>query len=426
MEAAVIMLGLFFVLVVMRVPMGVSIGLSSIVGLLVAGLPLSMLGQASFEALFSFSIVAIPFFILAGNLMTEGGISKNLVDLAYMLVGNITGGLAMVVVVASAFFAALSGSSTATTIAIGGMMTPELVKKGYDKDYALAISAAGGVIGPIIPPSVAFILYGVATNTSISDLFLGGIFPGILMMFALMIAVFITAKMHGYKGVPVERSFKAIVKTIFEAKWAIMVPIIILGGIYSGAFTPTEAGAVACVYALLVSAFIQKTLTVKKFFASLADSCMLSASVLFLIGSATVFGRVLVMAQIPQMVANLIISISSNRLIAMLLINVLLLICGCIMDASAAILIMSPILLPVATHFGYSPVHFGIILCANLTIGAITPPVGCCLFAASVMGERPLEKIAYKALPFLLALCVVLLLTICFPVLSTGLAEIIG
>lgn len=415
------MLLVFFVLIIVRMPMGIALGVSSILGVILSGLSLSVVAQSAFNALYSFSILAIPFFIFAGNIMSEGGISKRLVDLAHLLVAKITGGLAMVVVLASAFFAALSGSSTATTVAIGGMMTPEMEKKGYDKDYSLAVAAAGGVIGPIIPPSVGFILYGVATSTSIADLFLGGVIPGILMLIFLMATVYITAKKKGYKGEKINRTAKEKWQIVWKSKWAILVPVIILGGIYSGLFTPTEAGAVACLYALIVAAFIEKRLTWKGLLHALIDSCVLSAAVLFLVGTATVFGRVMVIARIPQELSALILSISENPVIVMMLINVFLLIVGCIMDASASILILSPILLPVALTCGYSALEFGIILVANLTIGAITPPVGCCLFAASVMGKRPLEKIAYEALPFLLALILVLVLLIIFPQLCSWL-----
>lgn len=425
MQGAVVMLILFLLLVILRVPMAVSIGLSSLVGLIMSNIPLSMLGQTSFESLYSFSTVAIPFFIFAGSLMSEGGISRKLVDLAQIMVGRLVGGLGMVMVVACAFFAALSGSSTATTVAIGGMLTPEMERNGYDKDYALALAAAGGVLGPIIPPSIGFVLYGVITNTSVSDLFLAGLLPGIVMMLCLLTSVYLTAKKRGYTSDMTQRPKDSFAKTLWSAKWAILVPVIILGGIYGGVFTPTEAGAVACVYALVICIF-EKRMSPRKLLETLADSAIMTASTLFIIGSATAFGRVLVLAQIPQMISRMIISISNNGFVAMLLINLLLLITGCLMDAVVAILILSPILLPVAEFFGYTALHFGVILIANITIGAITPPIGCCLFASSIMGNRPIEKIAKAALPFLIALLISLTIITCVPWLSEGPVELMN
>lgn len=413
------MLGIFACLVLIKVPMAVALALSAAAGILLFDLvPIAMLGQIAFEGLYSYTIIAIPFFIFAGLLMSRGGISENLVKLAYVIVGRITGGLAMVVVLASAFFAAISGSSTATTVAIGGMMWPQMVEKGYSKYYSLAIAAAGGVIGPIIPPSVGFILYGVATGTSIADLFLGGIFPGLLMVVFLMITVFITSKKNGYQGSTEPVKIESALKAAWDAKWGILVPLIILGGIYGGIFTPTEAGAVACVYAIFISMVVEKTLDFKGLLSVMSEACTSSAAVLLLVGTAIMFGRVLTVAQIPQQLTQAIMGFSSGPWVTILLINLLLLLVGCFMEASAAILILAPLLLPVAAHFGFDAVHFGVILVTNITIGAITPPVGCCLFAASVIGEAPLEKIAKAAVPFLAAHMLVLILVIMFPGIS--------
>jgi len=423
---ATIMLCVFFILIAIKIPMAVAIGISCLVAIFgLDAAPLIMLGQQAFEGLWSFPIVAIPFYILAGNLMSRGGISQALFDFAYSFVGRITGGLAMVVVLASAFFAALSGSSTATTVAIGGMALPKMLEKGYGKDYALAIAAAGGVLGPIIPPSVGFVLYGVATETSVADLFLGGIVPGVVCAILLMIMVFFTAKKRGYKGTDERFSWKQVGKTFWVAKYAILVPVIILGGIYGGIFTPTEAGAVACVYSILVSMFVQRTVNFKELIETLAESCLTTAAVMFLVGTATTFGRILTMAQVPQQLAAFITEVAGSRFMALLMINIFLLIVGCIMDSACAILILSPMLLPVVKGFGVTGLHFGLIVCLNLTIGAITPPVGCCLFAASVMGQYPLEKIAKAALPFLFALIVGLMLVTYIPALTEFLPAVL-
>jgi len=427
-QIALIMLSIFGVLVLIRVPMGIALGLSSIVGvILLPALGLSMVGQTAFTAVQSYVLIAIPLYIFAGKVMSEGGIAKKLVDLAGVFVKHIAGGLAMVEVVACAFFAAISGSSTATTVAIGSIMTPGLEEKGYDKSFVLAVAAAGGVIGPIIPPSIGMILYAVVTGASVADLFLGGVLPGILMMLFLLPVIYVIAKKRGYKGEIGEAvSISSFGKAIWNAKWALLTPVIIMGGIYGGIFTPTEAGAVVSVYAVLISTLIEKRLTFIRIGGLFKESCLMSTKILFLVGIATIFGRVMTMGQIPQMLAKSITLVSSNKFIAMLLINIFLLFVGCIMEGSAAVLILSPILLPVAEYFGYSTVHFGVILVTNLAIGAITPPIGCCLFAASAMGNEKIDKISKEALPFLAAYIGVLLVEIYFEPIVMALPRFFG
>ena len=424
MAGLVMLLVFFAVILFLKIPMAIGLLVSSIVGMLFFDITdLVYVGKAAFESLYSFTTIAIPLYIFAGVLMSRGGIAKQLCDFCYAIVSKITGGLAMVTMLASAIFAAISGSSTATTVAIGGMMYPEMVKKGSDEDFSLAVAAAGGVVGPIIPPSIGFILYGVCTGTSISDLFLGGVVPGLCMtLFMCIVAYFICKKKH-YKGESLPGG-KGVLKTAWEAKWALLVPVIILGGIYSGMFTPTEAGAVVCVYAIFVSMFILRTVTLKELFQIFADSTISSAAILILVATATIFGRVLTLAQVPQTLTQFITGLGANKITVMLLINLFLLIVGCVMEASAAIMILSPLLLPVAASFGFSALQFGVILVANLTIGAITPPVGCCLFAASVIGERPVEKIARSAVPFLIALLIVLTLVCIFPWMSEWLPSV--
>lgn len=422
---AIIVLGLFLLLVIVGVPMAIALMTASVAGCLYIQTPMISLGQAAFESLFSYTTSAIPFYIFAGVLMTRGGISKRLVDLAQVFVKRITGGLGMVSVLACTFFAAISGSSTATTAAIGSMMVPQMEEHGYDKNYALAIVASGGVVGPIIPPSIAFVLYGVSTSTSVSDLFLGGIIPGIIMSIAMLLVVYATSKVKGYTGIQGEKNTIADVgRAIWNAKWAILVPVIILGGIYGGIFTPTEAGAVACVYALLVSLFVEKSLKPIQIFDVLAEAAISSCVILMLVASATMFGKVLTLGQIPQIMTSYIMSISSSALIAMILINVLLFVVGCVMDATPAILILSPLLLPIAKAFGFSALHFGVIMVVNLCIGSITPPVGCCLFAASIVGNTKIEKIVRPVLPFLISLVISLIVIILVPELSTWLPSL--
>lgn len=426
MEGIVMLLVFFAVILFLRIPMAIALLVSAIIGMVGFGITdIVYVGKAAFESLYSFTTIAIPLYIFAGVLMSRGGIAKQLCDFCYTLVAKITGGLAMVTLFASAIFAAISGSSTATTVAIGGMMYPEMVKKGYDEDFSLAIAAAGGVVGPIIPPSVGFILYGVCTGTSISDLFLGGVIPGLLMTVFMCVVAYFICKKKGYQGeTPAVK--QSVLRAAWNAKWGLLVPVIILGGIYSGLFTPTEAGAVVCVYAIICSMFILKTVTPRELLHILADSTVSASAILILVATATIFGRVLTLAQVPQMLTEFIIGLGANKFTIMLAINVFLLIVGCVMEASAAIMILSPLLLPVAASFGFSALQFGVILVSNLTIGAITPPVGCCLFASSVVGQRPVERIAKAALPFLGALLVVLAMVCVFPWMSEWLPRLLG
>ena len=424
---SVILLVSFFALIVVGLPMGVALGTSTIIGLLATNFsPLVMVGKTAFDGVYSYSLLALPFYIFAGYIMSSGGIAEKLIKLAHSFVAKITGGLAMVTVMACAFFAAISGSSTATTAAIGAMMVPDMEKAGYDKNYSLAVAAAGGVIGPIIPPSISFVLYGVATETSVGDLFIAGIVPGILLAIALMIVVYFTCKKAGMKGSETEkRGLRGIAKAVWEAKWAVLLPIIILGGIYGGFCTPTEAGAVASVYAIVVSMFITRTLTVRGLIDALIESTLTSGVILFMVSTATIFGRILTLAQTPQQLASAIIGIAGSKFVALLLINVLLLIVGCLMEASAAIIILSPLLLPVVASFGISPIQFGVILVLNMCIGAITPPVGCCLYTACTIGNVGMEKIVPKVIPFFLAELAVLALVCVIPGLSTGLVSLL-
>lgn len=423
----VLILGLFFLLVILKVPVAFSLILSSVISCQLLDLaPLTAIASAAMNSLFSYPLLAVPFYIFAGSVMTRGGISKKLCNWIGTIFNRFTGGQGMVTVVASAFFAALSGSASATTASIGSMMVPEMEEQGYRKPYALAIAAAGGVIGPVIPPSVMFVLYGVACETSIGSLFLAGVIPGIMMALFLCFAVYLTAKKEGLGGVKQPFSLSTFFKKMWAAKWAILVPVIILGGIYTGIFTPTEAGAVACIYAVIIALFVDHTLDLKGVLHCASESAVTSATILILIAAAGVFGKVMTLAQVPQQLSNGILSVATNRFTALLLVNILLLIVGCIMDGGAAIVILAPLLLPVVQTFGVDPIMFGIIISLNLSIGAITPPVGSCLFVATVIGETPMEKIAREIIPFLLAELAVLLLINVVPWFTMGLVGIAG
>ena len=422
-----LILGLFFFFVIIKVPVAFALVLSSIISCFLLDLaPMTTVAAAAMNSLFSYPLLAIPFYIFAGSVMTKGGISRKLCRWIDTVFGRFTGGQGMVTIVTSAFFAALSGSASATCASIGSMMVPEMEEQGYRKPQALAIAAAGGVIGPVIPPSNMFVLYGVACSVGVGELFLAGIIPGVLMALFLCIAVYMAARVEGIQARGGRFQISAFLRALYSAKWAILVPVIILGGIYSGIFTPTEAGAVACVYAAVVGLFIERTMDLKSLLACASESAVTSATIFILLAAAGIFGKIMTLAQVPQQLSSAILAISTNKFVALLLINVLLLLVGCVMDGGAALVILAPLLLPVATAVGINPIQFGIIMCLNLSIGAITPPVGTCLFVASVMGDTPLEKIAKEVVPFLAAELLVLLVVNVFEPASLALVSLLG
>ncbi len=422
-----LILGLFFFFVIIKVPVAFALVLSSIISCFLLDLaPMTTVAAAAMNSLFSYPLLAIPFYIFAGSVMTKGGISRKLCRWIDTVFGRFTGGQGMVTIVTSAFFAALSGSASATCASIGSMMVPEMEEQGYRKPQALAIAAAGGVIGPVIPPSNMFVLYGVACSVGVGELFLAGIIPGVLMAMFLCIAVYMAARVEGIQARGGRFQISAFLRALYSAKWAVLVPVIILGGIYSGIFTPTEAGAVACVYAAVVGLLIERTMDLKSLLACASESAVTSATIFILLAAAGIFGKIMTLAQVPQQLSSAILAISTNKFVALFLINVLLLLVGCVMDGGAALVILAPLLLPVTTAVGIHPIQFGIIMCLNLSIGAITPPVGTCLFVASVMGDTPLEKIAKEVVPFLAAELLVLLVVNVFEPASLALVSLLG
>ena len=426
MNAIVFILVAFFVLLLLNVPICVSIGLScAAYTILYGGLNSSFIAASMFTSCDSFPLMAVPFFILAGALMEGGGLSKRLVDLGDSLVGHFTGGFAIVTVVCCAFFGAISGSAPATVAAIGSIMVPTMVERGYDKDFSLGLIAASGCLGILIPPSIPMVVYGVSTNTSIGGLFLGGFGPGILTAILLIIVAIFISRKRGYKGNGRKFSLKHVGEAFVPAIWAILVPVIILGGIYGGIFTPTEAAAVAVIYGFFAGKFIYKELTWKKFVDAVTNSCTTVGSVLIIVGTATTLGRVFTVEKLPSILSEMIGTISSEFVI-LLIINGLLLIVGCLMETSAAIMILAPILLPLVVPFGVNPIHFGLIMVLNLAIGMITPPVGCNLFVAAGLAKLDFVKIDRAVVPFLIAMAIGLILVTYVPQITLALPQILG
>jgi C4-dicarboxylate transporter, DctM subunit len=423
---ALVLFGSFVFFLLLTVPIGFSLGLATLVTIIYADVTsIQYLAQSLVASTDSFPLMAVPFFILAGEIMGKGGISERLFKFANVFVGNFTGGFAMAAVITCMFFAAISGSGPATVAAVGGVMIPAMVGFGYDKRFATAVVVSAGALGIIIPPSIPMVLYGVSGSVSIGDMFIAGILPGILIGIVMMVWSYIYSKKQGYKGSGEKFTLKRAWAELNEAKWAILVPVIILGGIYGGIFTPTEAAVVAVVYAAIVSLFIYKELNFKNFPAVLKDAALTSATILIIIGTANAFGKILTLEQIPAMVADALLSISSNPLIILLLINILLLFVGCFMDTSAAVIILTPILLPIAINIGIDPIHFGIIMIVNLAIGFITPPVGVNLFVGSGISGLSIETLSKAVLPFLISMVLSLMVITLIPELSVFLIQLL-
>ena len=400
-------------------PVGIAIGLSSLCAVLADGRLSSLyIVQQLVTSADSFPLMAIPLFILAGELMGAGGVSKRLLNVCNVFLGRFTGGLATVTVVLCMFFAAVSGSGPATVAAIGSMVIPTMLQKGYSKSFTLALIATAGSIGVIIPPSIPMVVYGVSTSTSISSLFMAGFLPGLLIGSSLILMSYIYCRRHGWKGDDRRYTFREKMEAIWDAKWALINPIIILGGIYAGVFTPTEAAAVAAVYAFICGVFIYRELDFKQLFGTLGSACSTTGTTMVIIGCATAFTRILTIEKIPDTITTGILNFSDNMIVILLLINLLLLVVGCFMDTTPAMMVLSPILLPIAMQFGVDPIHFGIIMTMNLAIGFITPPYGANLFIASAVGNTPMESIIKRVWPLILTITVVLILTTFIPGLS--------
>ena len=394
----------FLLILATGASIGVALGLSSAIVLYgVLNMPLVVVVQRMFTSIDSFSFMAVPFFMLAGAFMSEGGVTKRIVDFSMSMVGALAGGLALVVAVSGMFFAALSGSSAATTAAIGASMIDEMERRGYPRSFASAVVASGGTVGIVIPPSITMVVYGSIANTSIADLFMAGFVPGILMGISMCVVSWLISKKNGYMGEG-RFSIMGLLRSFRECFWALMMPVIILGGIYTGLFTPTEAAAVAAVYGALVGLFIYRELKFSDLPRTLLSAAYNTTMIMFVVGAANLFGWILTNAQVPHMLAQVFAELTTNPLVFMMLVNVLLLFIGTLINASAAVVILTPILLPVAVGMGIDPMFFGVIMVINLAIGCITPPVGLDLFVVSSIAGVSIDKVTVKVMPYLLIL----------------------
>lgn len=414
------------VLLVLGVPIAYALGLASFLAILAGGrIPAMVFVQRMFTATDSFPLMAIIFFVVAGELMLQGGISRRLVRFASSLLGWLPGSLALISVVTCAFFGAISGSALATTAAIGGIMYPEMVKRGYKDDFTATLQAASGTLGILIPPSIPLVIYGVLTGVSISDLFIGIVGGGLITMFLYMATAYMLVVREGMAPREMSPERVGIWDSFKDAFWGLMTPVIILGGIYSGVFTPTEAAVVASVYALIVGVFVYKELNWKTFYRAMGNSAVTAASIMIIIAAATLFGWIMTSENIPIMVSQAIIGITKSRIMYLLLVNLIYLIAGMFMETSTIILLLVPLLLPVALKLGIDPLHFGIITNINLSLGLITPPFGASLFVAAGVSHVSIDRIYRRTLPFVAAGIIAILIVTYVPALSAGLVGLI-
>jgi len=422
--ALLILVSVFIVGLLIGLPVAITLGLSSLCYLMLSDIPLAVIPQKMYAGMDVFVLLCIPGFILAGNLMNQGGITSRIIRFANALVGWARGGLGLTNVVGSMLFGGISGTAVADSASIGGMMIPGMKKAGYPADFSAAITAASSTVGPIIPPSVPMIIVGALSGISVGKMFIAGAVPGILMGLAMMVTAYIIAVRHDFPRQPWQ-GVAELVKSFARAAWALAMTALIVGGLLTGLATPTETAVIASVYAFLIGAFVYRELPLKLVPKLIIDSAVSSAAILALVGFANVFGWILVSERIPQLIANGVLSVTDNRYIVIILINILLLFVGMFMETIAALIILFVPLLTLATSVGIEPLHFAIIAVLNLMIGLTTPPVGVCLFICANIARLPLMPVVKAILPFLLTNILVLLLVSYIPAFSTWLPSLL-
>ena len=421
---SVTMLVTMMVCFALTVSVAVSIGLSAVLGIHLGNVNMLISVKEIFSSINKFPLAAIPFFILAGNLMETGGISRRLVEFGRSIVGGVQGGLPMTVVLTCMIFAAVSGSSVATTFAIGAILIPALIRYGYPTPYAAALQATSAELGVIIPPSIPMILYGVSAEVSIGELFIAGFGPGLFLGLSLMLFVWLYCKWKGW-GKNDGEGRLPVGKATWQAGWALMMPVVILGGIYGGIFTPTEAAAVSVFYALLVGTVIYREIGLKDLYAILRKSVLSSAVIMFIIANAGLFAFLLTRAGVPETIGVWLQEVLKSPAMFLLGVNAALFIIGMFIETSAAILVLAPILAPVAIRFGIDPVHFGLVMVVNLALGMITPPFGVNLFAACTVARISVDRIIKDLVPFVLVILACLMVITYVPWISLGLRDLV-
>lgn len=440
--SVIVLFVILFAFMLFGVPVGFAIGGATMVSMwFCSDLNMVVNAQYCYSGIFSFTVMAIPFFMLAGVIMSTGGIARRIVNFCSALISFLTGSLACVSILACMFFGALCGSGMATASAIGSMMIPEMKKKGYDVPYAATVVCFGAIVGPIIPPSLSFVLYGAATKTSVPDLFRAGILPGILIGVAFIIMNVIICKRHGWdlrqKSAMAQVEGAALTKeeshaamkqalrnrgkeiwvTFKDGFWALLSPVIILGGIYSGIFTPTEAACVSVVYSIVASMFIYREMKLKDLYKTFVSAAILNGVTSFLLGYSTVFSTFMTFERVPHMISVFLTTVSDSPIVVLLLINLILLIVGLFLDTVPAIIVMAPLLLPTVQAMGIDPIHFGVIMSVNLAVGLCSPPYGCNLFVGAAVAKIKMESMFKWIVPyFLLSIVLILIITFCEPI----------
>jgi len=426
MSPVLVMIIAFFIFLALGIPITLALLVAAVVYIILHGnISFFLIPIKLFRSTDAFVYLSVPFFILAGKIMNATGITTKLIDLSDLLVGRLKGGLAHINIVVSMFFGGCTGTAISDTSAIGSILIPAMIEKGYEKDFSAAVTAASSTMGPIIPPSIAFVLYGACSNTSIGDLFLAGMIPGILVGLFQMIVVAYYAHKRNYPKRKEKIPLRKALSIVKEASWALGLPIIILGGIISGVFTPTEAAVVAVFYSLFVGFVIYRTLKPRQLLHILTESGVESGAVMVIVATAGLFGWVLANEQVPVKLTQAILAIAPSPWQALILVNIMLLVIGMFIDSAPAIILVTPILLPLYQTLGLDPLQAGLITCVNLVTGLSTPPVGCCLFAASVISGESYEKVSLTILPFILANIVVLLLVTYVPMVTLFVPRII-
>ena len=423
--SALIIFALLMVLLVTGMPVSIALGLTVLTFLFtMTTVPIESVAMKLFSGLESFEIMAIPFFILAGNFLTHGGVARRMINFASSMVGHWHGGLALAGVLACALFAAVSGSSPATVVAIGSIILPAMVKQGYPKRFGAGVITTSGALGILIPPSIVMVMYSVTTNTSVGKLFMAGVVPGIMLAFFLGLTTWVLAKKHNYPRMA-RADWKARFVAFRESAWGLLLIVIVMGGIYTGIFTPTEAAAMAAVYAFIIAVFVYKDLKLKQVAKVLLDSAAMSAMLLYIITNAILFSFLMTSEQIPQTMANWITSQGLGVVSFLLVVNVLLLVAGNFMEPSSIVLIMAPILFPVAMKLGIDPVHFGILIVVNMEVGMCHPPVGLNLYVASGITKMGISELTVAVMPWLLTMLAFLMLITYVPQISLWLPNLV-
>ena len=421
---ALIMFGTMVLMIVLGLPIPIAVAMGTIVGYVFLDFPFVAIAQAMYTGVEPFPLLTVPLFVFAGSLMEQGGMARRIVGMATSLIGNITGSLGLVAVLGCTFFAALSGSGPATTAAIGAVMIPSMIHNRYDPAFGGAIAAAGGALGSLIPPSNLMIIYGIVAEQSIPRLFLAGFIPGVVASAMLMLCTYAIAKKRRYVGDAVEFSWRRVGDAFLEGKWALLAPFIILGGIYSGIFTPTEAASVAVVYALIIGHFAYRELTFRKIVACLKITAMISGAVLIIVGPAKAFGELMSLMNVPEMIGETLSDVTEDPFVLLMIISLILIITGMFLESIAQIILLTPLMLPIAVGLGIDPIVFGIIMVISCEVGFLTPPVGANLFVAARITNLGIDRISLAVIPFVFAYIAILVIIAAFPGLVTFLPDL--